>query len=357
MAVVRVDQSRCNDPFQTAFGSMRRSKQEILDLYRACQAKLGRAPGSAVFCDATGIRPADVEFYWPRHSALVKEAGGTPNEFVSRLADDVVFEDYARVCQHLRKIPTQRELSIAERELKTKTSTVDTRFGSITVFRDRFRDWLANSPPEFVGILDFEGWNSPTYKRRRESPPQHVGAIPQLHPFLPACLQYLDVLARGEQAPFETSDLSVSTLFERRTADAFRCLGLEIRPLGQGTGRNADVLAVAPRERFAVIIDAKVRANGYVLGTEDRKFLDYAVNHGKELQQQGFERLYFVVVGPSFRESDLTRLTEYLSQSPIRSVAMVTARSLIELVEESIRERSHFTLGDLDKKLFGNKII
>ncbi|HEV3136593.1 MAG TPA: hypothetical protein VGZ26_01795 [Pirellulales bacterium] len=81
------------------------------------------------------------------------------------------------------------------------------------------------------------------------------------------------------------------------------------------------------------------------------------MNHGKELQRQGFEKLYFVVVGPSFRESDLTRLTEYLSQSPIRSVALVTARSLLELVEESIRERSHFTLADLDKKLFGNKII
>jgi hypothetical protein len=336
---------------------MRRSKQEILDLYRACQAKLGRAPGSAVFCDATGIRPADVEFYWPRHSALVKEAGGKPNEFASRLADDDVFKDYARVCKHLGKIPTQRELKIAQRELGTKTSTVAARFGTVAIFRNRFRDWLASSRPEFIGILDFDGWNSPAEKHSRESPPQRVAAIAQLHPFLPACLQYLDVLARGEQAPFETSNLSASTLFERRTADAFRCLGLEIRPLGQGTGRNADVLAVAPRERFAVIIDAKVRTNGYMLGTEDRKFLDYAVNHGKELQRQGFEKLYFVVVGPSFRESDLTRLTEYLSQSPIRSVALVTARSLLELVEESIRERSHFTLADLDKKLFGNKII
>jgi hypothetical protein len=36
--------------------------------------------------------------------------------------------------------------------------------------------------------------------------------------------------------------------------------------------RNADALALAPKERFAVIIDAKVRSAGYVLGTEDRKF-------------------------------------------------------------------------------------
>jgi hypothetical protein len=44
-------------------------------------------------------------------------------------------------------------------------------------------------------------------------------------------------------------------------------------------------------ERFAVIIDAKVRSAGYVLGTEDRKFLEYARSHGAELQRQGFEKV------------------------------------------------------------------
>jgi hypothetical protein len=49
-----------------------------------------------------------------------------------------------------------------------------------------------------------------------------------------------------------------------------------------------------------LILDAKVRSNGYVLGTEDRKFLDYAVKHGLELQKQGFDKIYLAVVGPSF---------------------------------------------------------
>lgn len=44
-------------------------------------------------------------------------------------------------------------------------------------------------------------------------------------------------------------------------------------------------------ERFAVIIDAKLRSAGYVLGTEDRKFLEYARSHGAELQRQGFEKV------------------------------------------------------------------
>ena len=120
--------------------------------------------------------------------------------------------------------------------------------------------------------------------------------------------------------------------------------GFEMKQLGQGTGRNADCIATAVRERVALIIDAKVRANGYTLGTEDRKFLEYAVTHSTELQKQGFEGIYLVVVGPSFRESDLKKLGDYLSRTPIRSVDMITARALMRMVEESIRERSTFSI-------------
>jgi hypothetical protein len=99
-----------------------------------------------------------------------------------------------------------------------------------------------------------------------------------------------------------------------------------------------------------------VRANGYALGTEDRKFLEYALNHGKELQRQGFEKVYLVVVGSSFRESDLKKLTEYLSESPARSVDMITAAALIRIVEESIRERSTFTLSALKNNSLGTRL-
>jgi hypothetical protein len=157
--------------------------------------------------------------------------------------------------------------------------------------------------------------------------------------------------------PFESSDLSTSTLFERRVADAFRSIGFEVKDFGQGTGRQTGSIVAAPKERFALIIDAKVRTNGYKLGTEDRQFLEYAVKHGKELQSQGFDKIYFVVVASSFREGDLKQLAEYLSDSRLRSVSMITARALVRMVEESIRNRSQFSLSDFGKMFFGNKII
>jgi len=106
-----------------------------------------------------------------------------------------------------------------------------------------------------------------------------------------------------------------------------------------------------------VIVDAKVRSTGYSLGTEDRKFLEYSCSHGIELQRQGYEKIYFVVVGPNFRESDLGKLTDYLSTSPIRSVNLITARALMRLVENSIRERSKFSIAQFEQQLFGHKIM
>ena len=336
---------------------MRHSKQEILDLYRACQAKIGKPPGKDRFCKMTGLKLAEIDYYWPRPSALLQEVGAKPNEFNQKLPDEEVFEEYAKVCLYLNKIPARGDLRIAQRELKTKTSTVYERHGSLELFLDRFRKWLETSRDELKVILEFNGWGSQSIERRSKKSGQSSSVLPQLHPFLPGSLQYLEVLARGEMPPYESVNLEVSTLFERRTSDAFRCLGFEMRPLGQGTGRNPDAIALATKERFAILIDAKVRGNGYALGTEDRKFLEYALTHGKELQRQGFEKVYLVVVGSSFRESDLRKLTEYLSESPARSVDMITATALIRIVEESIRERSTFTLSSFEKQLFGNKII
>ena len=260
------------------------------------------------FCSMAKLKPSEISYYWPRATALTKEVGAIPNEFKSKLPDEVVFQDYTRVCLHLGKIPTQTELRIAQRELETKTSMVYDRHGDIYAFQDRFRTWVEEgTEEELKAILQFDGWVRVKSGRAPEAFSTKVP--PQLNPFLPASLQYLEVLARGEMPPCESLNLDVSTLFERRTSDAFRCLGFEMRPLGQGTGRKPDAMALATKERFAILIDAKVRVNGYALGTEDRKFLEYALTHGKELQRQGFEKVYLVVVGSSFRESDLKKLT------------------------------------------------
>lgn len=337
----------------------RPSREEIVDLFRACAAKNGgKTPGKILFEKTCGITEAQVNrhFWKGGYTELAQAAGLPPNLLQSRLDDDQVFLEFAKICLHIQCIPNIRQLHGAQRDLGTRTYSVETRFeGGLDEFQQRFRQWLPTQAAEIGAILDFPGWRAA--KTSNGDGAIAARAEPSFHPFLPVSLQYLDVLARGNRPPFEFSEQPISTIFERRTADAYRCLGFEISQLGQGTGRNADALALAPRERFAVIIDAKVRSAGYVLGTEDRKFLEYARSHGTELQRQGFEKIYFAVVGSSFKDGDLSKLTDALSASPIRSVNLLTASALMRLVEDSIRDRSKFSLGDFERLLFARKII
>lgn len=106
-----------------------------------------------------------------------------------------------------------------------------------------------------------------------------------------------------------------------------------------------------------MIIDAKVRRAGYALGTEDRKFCEYAKTHTRELQASGIERVYFAVIGSGFRQSDLDKLTKFMAGTPIRSVCFIEAETLMRMVSNSIEERHRFRLADIDQLLFGNKLI
>lgn len=148
---------------------MRRSREEILDLYRACQGKLGNPPGKDKFCKMSGVKPSEIAYYWPRPGALIQEAGFQPNELQPKLPDEVVFHDFARVCQHIGKIPTHNELRIAQRELGTKTFTAYTRFGNSSEFQARFNEWLQSASSELKPIAQFLGWNFPAIEKNGDA--------------------------------------------------------------------------------------------------------------------------------------------------------------------------------------------
>jgi hypothetical protein len=339
--------------------STRRSREEILQVFRALRARLGRTPSKAALEKHGRIKESEIQYYWPRPNDLAIEAGAPPNSMQVAVADDDVFLDYARVCLHYGRIPTTAELRIATRDLKTRTHTVAKRYGTMRGFDSEFKSWLEDQPDAQVRtILSFPGWDRAGGKLGPpRSAPAKAHAVPPLRPFLPTGLLSLDPLSRGERAEFEDPGAPVSLLFERRVADAFRCLGFEVKQFGQGTGRKADSLAIDRADGFAVIIDAKARQGTYTLGTEDRKFFEYANTHAGELQAEGIGRVYFVIVAGTFRDSDVGKLQSTLTASPIRSIAFLTVSALLNRVEESIRDRHLFSLRDLEKELFANSHI
>jgi hypothetical protein len=337
--------------------SHRKTREELVELLLASKAKLGRVPGQEAFCSLVKIKISEVRYWWSSYSEFLISAGFEPNEFQMKGEQSERFENYAKVCSHLKRIPTGNSLRVTQRKLEIPRRNIDDFEGGTAGFQNEFRKWLLEGPDEFRAILEYEGWYRAKEEDDANTSINSVVFQPAVRPFLPICLQSLQVLARGEAPDTEGSNSNIELLFERRTGDAFRCLGFEVEQLGQGTGRKADALAYARRERFALIIDAKVRSNGYVLGTEDRKFLDYAKTHGREIKSQGIDKIYLVVVASSFRESDLEKLSNYVSESDLHGVTLLTVSSLLKWVESSIRMRYQFQLADLGRKFFGNNII
>jgi len=331
----------------------RPSREEILESYRACEKKLGKPPGLSLFCKTSGISQADVFYYWPTIGHLTREVGSTPNQFITAMPEDELFSEYARVCLHLKKVPSRNELRIATRELNTRTHIVYGRFKTISEFDQRFQQWLSGKPDDLKIILSFPGWRNKSLIKNNAVKPVFLA----IHPFLPSGLQYLDMLSRGEMPQNESSDLSLNVLFERKCGDAFQALGFDVKHLGQGKGRVPDHTALARQYKYAIIIDAKVRKQGYVLGTDDRTFQEYVLRSTLDLKKDGIEKIYLAIVGSQFRESDIKKLSEYLAGSEIRGITFFTAQALMRVVQESIRDRSTFTLADFEKLLFGNRIV
>lgn len=341
---------------------MRPQRDQILALFRKCTEELGRPPGSDRFCKMAKLRPADVLYYWPRHSDLVREAGQTPNKTSVIIPEEELFSDYARVCLHLGHVPTLQELRIATRKLRTRTHTVYTRFGTIDEFLTRFKTWLGSASLEFTPILDYSGWKRTSAigaasKLRHLPPSGDAVKTALLHPFLPALLLDLPALSLNKVIPDQQGDVKSDVLFERRCTDAFRAIGFEVISLGQGRGRTADCLAIARREGYGVIVDSKARAEGYVLGTEDRKFVEYAKRHVAELAAQGIERVYLCIVSSAFRESDVPQLRSALTNSALRGFALWPVSHLISVTERSIMDRFSFSLADLEKDFFTNMLV
>src|SRR5262249_6167134 len=153
-------------------------------LFRACQAKLGKTPGQATFFKLASVTRADVFYYWPRYSALAEEAGSLPNEFQSRIPDDHVFRDYARVCWHLLKILRRNELRIVERQRGVRTGRIF-RAETIADFEPRFREWVTNSAPDLQLVLTLPGWRAPESQEDDAHELAPSDGILGLHPYLP----------------------------------------------------------------------------------------------------------------------------------------------------------------------------
>lgn len=187
-----------------------------------------------------------------------------------------------------------------------------------------------------------------------EPGPSPAGSIPDS--YIPPIVSILPDLGKGTEQInelVEGTGNTVEGLFENRLVRAFRMLGFEVEPKGQGSGRNPDGIVKDHMHNYAIIYDAKSRQDGYRIGTSDeRQFQDYINREVPSLRAQGFRNIYFAVISGEFKDDARDAIRALKISTDIQEVRLIEAEALLLLLENSLRDPSFGTgPGDLSTGL------
>ncbi|MCI0350411.1 MAG: hypothetical protein L0Z53_13380 [Acidobacteriales bacterium] len=167
--------------------------------------------------------------------------------------------------------------------------------------------------------------------------------------FVPPIVAVLPRIARNDEQLIEIAKASGSTVeraFEKNINATFTILGYETKLLGQGQGRVPDGLAIATDERYGIIWDAKVRCNGYSMGTDDRAIREYIVTQSRDLKKRrGLRNVYYAIVSSCFADDYDDAIRSLKMETDIDEVCLVEAEALVAMVDAKLRDPQQASLG------------
>jgi hypothetical protein len=127
--------------------------------------------------------------------------------------------------------------------------------------------------------------------------------------------------------------------FEQMVAEVFRQLDFETEVLGQGSGRNPDVIARVREENTAFLVDAKAYSAGYSLGLDNRAIKEYINSHCPSLIKDGYKKIGFIIVSNSFK-SDLAEFANEVTwNTDIKRFILIESEALLHLLAYKTRDR------------------
>lgn len=167
--------------------------------------------------------------------------------------------------------------------------------------------------------------------------------------YVPPVVAILPLLAINEprlEEVAKASGTSIPRAFEKSVDAALTILGYETQLLGQGQGRVPDGKAIDQDNSYAIIWDAKVRGNGYSMGTDDRTIREYIVTQSRELRRRrGFRNVYYVIVSSGFADDYDDAIRSLKMETDISEVILMEADALVAMVDMKLRAPPHVTLG------------
>jgi hypothetical protein len=189
-----------------------------------------------------------------------------------------------------------------------------------------------------------------------EEPPNFV-RLPDS--YVPPIVAVLPRIARNEagfDALAKASGTSLQKAFEKSIHAAFTILGYDTKLLGQGMGRVPDGLAVEPDSSYAILWDAKIRENGYSLGTDDRAIREYVHTQSRDLKRhRSLRNIYYGVVSSSFLDDFDDAIRSLKMETNVNEVCLLEATALVAMVDAKLRNPQQVSLGpDGIQRLFSS---
>lgn len=194
-----------------------------------------------------------------------------------------------------------------------------------------------------------EGTNTVKEVEEAEKP-SRMNRLPDS--YVPPIIAILPQMAANTEELREAAKNSAITLdaaFEKYINIAFKILGYETKLMGQSMSgkRVPDGLAESLDDSYAILWDAKVRSDGYTIGTDDRIIREYITTQSRELKKRkSFKNIYYLIISSTFDkgyDDDLIRNIKM--ETDISEVVLVEADALVAMIETKIREPQQITLG------------
>lgn len=135
----------------------------------------------------------------------------------------------------------------------------------------------------------------------------------------------------------QNNGTSVDKVFEDRLAILFKMLGYETEQLGAGHGRVPDGIAVSEDYRYGIIYDAKVRQQGYTMGTDERAIREYINVKGDVLRRRGIRNIYFMVISGTFSGDHDDIIRGLKIDTIVSEVLLVEVKALLAMLEGKLR--------------------
>jgi hypothetical protein len=167
--------------------------------------------------------------------------------------------------------------------------------------------------------------------------------------YVPPIIAVLPRMARNEAVlrdAAKASGTSLERAFEKSINAAFTVLGYETKLLGQGQGRVPDGQALNLDDSYAILWDAKVRGDGYSMGTDDRAVKEYITTQSRELKKRrGLRNIYYLIVSSKFGDDYDDAIRSLKMETDVNEVCLVEVDALVAMVEARMRSPREVSLG------------